>query len=188
MAAGWQARRTAGRGCRVKLTVTIGEREYRVDFDEGYGNRSLRVDGTEHRLTLLRLEGDRLRITVDDQPIDAILTGTLPDLLVDVGSGPFAVKVEETRFAEVRKISGQAVRAHAAADLKAPMPGLVTRVLVQAGDAVSPGTPLLVMEAMKMENELRSQGEGRVAEIKVSAQQPVEQGQVLITFTPDGAG
>jgi biotin carboxyl carrier protein len=169
----------------LKFTVTIAEREHEVVFDEAYGKRALAVDGSEHRLTLLRVQGERVRFTVDDHPVEAIITGTPPDLMVDVGHGPVPLKVEETRFAQVRKISGLAQVGKTMADLKAPMPGLVTKVLVSAGDSVTPGTPLVVMEAMKMENELRAQGEGTVAEVKIDPGQPVEQGQILITFASD---
>jgi biotin carboxyl carrier protein len=171
----------------MKYTVTLAGREYRVDFDEAYGGRKLAVDDAAHQLTLLRVDGERVRFTVDDQPVDAVVTGRLPELLVDVGSGPLAVKVEESRYADVRKISGLATPHKSLADLKAPMPGLITRVFVQAGDQVKPGTPLLVMEAMKMENELRAQGSGRVRDVMVQPKQPVEQGQVLVAFASNGA-
>jgi biotin carboxyl carrier protein len=172
----------------VRFTVSLGGREYRVDFDEAYGGRTLKVDGQEHRLTLLRVDGDLVRFTVDDRPVDAVVTGRLPDLSIDVGGGALAVSVEESRYADVRKISGLEVRRRSISDLKAPMPGLITRVLVQAGDRVKPGTPLLVMEAMKMENELRAQGDGRVKDVMVQPKQPVEQGQVLVAFASDGVG
>jgi biotin carboxyl carrier protein len=171
----------------LKFTVTIAGREHEVVFDEAYGKRALAVDGSDHRLTLLRIQGERVRFTVDDHPVEAIVTGAPPDLMVDVGHGPVPLKVEETRFARVRKISGLAQVGKAMADLKAPMPGLVTKILVGAGDSVTPGTPLLVMEAMKMENELRAQGEGTVADVKIGPGQPVDQGQILITFMPDAA-
>ncbi len=67
-------------------------------------------------------------------------------------------------------------------ELKAPMPGLVLKVLVEPGQAVKKGDPLLVLEAMKMENILKSPGEAKVKAIKVSAQDKVEKNVVLIEF------
>ena len=166
----------------MKFTVTIEGREILVNFDEAYGNRTLEVDGGAHRLSVLRVEGSRLRFTVDDRPIEAYVTGHSPELIVDVGAGPVALLAEETRFAEVRKISGLTPAERRIADLKAPMPGLVTRLLVSEGEEVHAGTPILVMEAMKMENELRAAGSGIVQKIRVSSREAVEQGQVLVTF------
>ncbi|WP_439881309.1 acetyl-CoA carboxylase biotin carboxyl carrier protein subunit [Pontibacter sp. MBLB2868] len=67
-------------------------------------------------------------------------------------------------------------------DVKAPMPGLVLEIKVQPGQEVKKGDPILILEAMKMENILKSPGDGTVKEIKVQARQNVEKNQVLILF------
>jgi acetyl/propionyl-CoA carboxylase alpha subunit len=166
----------------MKFAVTIDGRQLEVHFDEAYGKRTLEVDGTAHRLSVLQLRGNRLRFTVDDRPIEAFVEGVGSDLTVDVGFGPIRLLAEEARFAEVRKIAGQAEIVRRISDLKAPMPGLVTRILVSEGEKVETGTPILVMEAMKMENELRAAGQGTVQKIKVAPREAVEVGQVLVTF------
>ncbi|MEO6325402.1 MAG: biotin/lipoyl-containing protein [Thermoanaerobaculia bacterium] len=70
-------------------------------------------------------------------------------------------------------------------DLKASMPGRVLRVLVKKGDEVVAGTPLLVLEAMKMENEVRSTRAGRVRSVDVVPGQAVATGDVLARFEPE---
>jgi biotin carboxyl carrier protein len=67
-------------------------------------------------------------------------------------------------------------------DLKAPMPGLIVDVKVQVGDTVKKGDIILILEAMKMENVLKSAGDGKVKAIKISPKQNVEKNQVLIEF------
>ncbi len=67
-------------------------------------------------------------------------------------------------------------------EIKAPMPGLILDLKVKPGDQVKKGDILLILEAMKMENILKSPGEGIVKEVKVSLQQSVEKNQVLIQF------
>jgi pyruvate carboxylase subunit B len=66
--------------------------------------------------------------------------------------------------------------------LRAPMPGLVTKVLVKAGDSVRPGDSLVVMEAMKMENELRARAAAPVRAVHATVGSAVEKGSVLIEF------
>ncbi|MBA3522410.1 MAG: acetyl-CoA carboxylase biotin carboxyl carrier protein subunit, partial [Gemmatimonadales bacterium] len=68
------------------------------------------------------------------------------------------------------------------AALKAPMPGLVVRVQVAVGDPVAAGAGLVVLEAMKMENELRAGVAGVVRTVRVQPGEPVEKGQVLVEF------
>ncbi len=67
-------------------------------------------------------------------------------------------------------------------DVKAPMPGLILEIKVKPGQEVKKGDPIMILEAMKMENILKSPGDGVVKEIKVAVKQNVEKNQVLILF------
>ena len=67
-------------------------------------------------------------------------------------------------------------------DLKAPMPGLVLDILIEEGVITEKGTPLMILEAMKMENVLKATGEGKIKSISVKKGQNVEKGAVLIEF------
>jgi biotin carboxyl carrier protein len=69
-----------------------------------------------------------------------------------------------------------------AEDIKAPMPGLVLKLLIEPGMEVEKNTPLLILEAMKMENVIKSPGKGIVHHIKVKEKDAVEKGQILVTF------
>lgn len=64
--------------------------------------------------------------------------------------------------------------------VKAPMPGLVLNIMVEAGQAVQKGDPLIILEAMKMENVIKAAGEGRVKAVKVQQGVAVEKGQLLL--------
>jgi biotin carboxyl carrier protein len=72
--------------------------------------------------------------------------------------------------------------AHKVNELKAPMPGLIVDVRVEPGQTVLKGDPLLVLEAMKMENILKAPTDGVVSAIKVALRDNVSKGQVLISF------
>lgn len=67
-------------------------------------------------------------------------------------------------------------------DIKAPMPGLILDLMVKPGDEVKKGDVVLILEAMKMENIIKSPGDGIVREVKVALKQSVEKNQVMILF------
>lgn len=99
----------------------------------------------------------------------------------------FRAEVLDERAARVRRLSGSAGGAVPVPVLKAPMPGLVVRVAAEEGGAVEAGAPVVIVEAMKMENELRAPAPAKVARVRVAAGDAVEKGQVLVEFAPPEA-
>lgn len=89
----------------------------------------------------------------------------------------------DERTRAIRDITAESERSSGPASLTAPMPGLIVRVSVAAGDSVQAGQGLVVMEAMKMENELRAHGAGTVKAVHVEAGKAVEKGTVLVQFS-----
>ncbi|PCJ64549.1 MAG: acetyl-CoA carboxylase biotin carboxyl carrier protein subunit [Bacteroidetes bacterium] len=102
-----------------------------------------------------------LALSINGRVIDTLLQNKLTDLLKSMGMESGKKKLKE---------------------LKAPMPGLVLDILVQAGDEVADGDNLLVLEAMKMENAIKSPQAGIIEAISVKKQDKVEKNQILISF------
>lgn len=100
--------------------------------------------------------------------------------VVDVDGERYAIRVEEeTRYIIRTRGAGGAERGQV---LKAPMPGRVTLIEVAVGQTVAPGDGLIVLEAMKMENEFKAQVAGTVKEIRVAPGQAVNLGDVLVVI------
>jgi biotin carboxyl carrier protein len=93
----------------------------------------------------------------------------------------FEVFVEDER---TRLLAGLAHTrtAHSTANIQAPMPGLVVNVLVQPGDTVTQNQTVVILEAMKMENDLPAPTAGTVKEVRVSKGQTVDQGEIMVTI------
>ena len=89
----------------------------------------------------------------------------------------------DERTRTIRDITASSAKATGPAPVVAPMPGLIVRVGVKVGDAVQAGQGVVVMEAMKMENELRASAAGTVKAINVQPGKAVEKGTLLIEFS-----
>ena len=89
---------------------------------------------------------------------------------------------------ELREMTGTGSAPSGPVPLSAPMPGLVVKVEVAEGDTVESGQGLVIVEAMKMENELTAETDSRVAGVRVAAGDTVEKGQVLVELEPVGTG
>jgi biotin carboxyl carrier protein len=166
----------------------------------------IEVNGHTRVVSIERAAAGRYRVVVDGQPseVDAVRIGAFGlSLLLDGGGGisrEVQVAPAGTPGEMLVSIDGRTVAAtvngrrtgRGGADLGAgargdqaivaPMPGRVVRVLVAAGDPVAARQAVVVVEAMKMENELRSPKDGRVKEVAVAPGASVEAGRILVVI------
>jgi len=176
----------------------------RLDGDgDGDGRFVVAMDGHEWTVDAARVDANTLSLLIDDRSRDLI--PLKPDSTspfggsgssrtssheitfgADLASGGFSVRVGDTPVAVSFNARRQRRPRDAGSDtgsgpqrLVAPMPGKIVRVLVKIGDPVVARQPLVVIEAMKMENELRAASGGRVAEIHVQEGQSVDAGALL---------
>ena len=163
----------------MKYLVQVGTRSVEVTLDG---------DG-------LVADGRRVQARTADVPGSPVRLVTIGDAVHRVvarrgeGRGQYTLRIDGWRFdvealdersRAIRDASARSGAASGPAPLKAPMPGLVVRVLVQPGDIVQAGQGLVVMEAMKMENELRATRAGTVVKVLATPGSAVEKGSLLI--------
>ena len=152
------------------------------------------VDGAGRDASIIEAGGSRLRLTTADGTLQAVVsripgrTGATPGverLEVVIEGWRFEVDLEPERRALLRERATSARGANARGgplELRAIIPGRVVSVDVAAGDAIEPDGRLLVVEAMKMQNELRSPRAGTVGRIAVGPGQTVERGDLLLVI------
>jgi len=102
--------------------------------------------------------------------------------LINVGGFDYTIKINEPLDQTIQKLGFLKPVVHSLKILKAPMPGLVVEISVQVGDEISLGQNLLSLEAMKMENIIKSQGVGKIKTILVQKGMAVDKNQTLIEF------
>ena len=164
----------------MKYFVAIGTREIEVVL----GPDGILVDGEPVSADLLEMDGSDVHsLLLGPESFRILATKGEGDrwCLHLAGSHLIADVVDE-RTRTIRAMAGETQGASGPKALKAPMPGLVVKIETQEGDVVRAGQGLVIVEAMKMENELKSEGEARVARIHIQAGQPVEKDQVLVEF------
>ena len=159
-----------------KLTIVIEGQPYEVEVEPSRtvpGEFEVVVDG--HTLTIFVPDYDRPELAdwmiVDDRPYEVLFSRDMR--VAQIYSGRYDVQVRDQEIETVRPASGDG-------RVKAPIPGLVTRIHVEAGQAVEVGQSLLVLEAMKMENEIRSPLNGIVRQVTAKPGQTVTLGELML--------
>ena len=162
-----------GRTFEVDLTGEVP----RVDGEEveaelsrvpGTPTRLLLVDGRSHTLVARRGEGDAWDLYLDGERYDG--------------------DVIDERTRAIREMTGQTAADLGPRPIRAPMPGLVVSVAVAQGDPVEAGQSVAIVEAMKMENDLKAESDAVVARVLVEPGEAVEKGTVLVEFEAPGGG
>ncbi len=144
-----------------------------------------KVQGVDYDVEIEEVEGNVAKVNVNGIRFDVELkqpinpTSSLKKVRVEA---PKPVARPAVAAAPAAPAAAPAAQAGAGSPVKAPLPGTVTELKVKVGDAVKPGDTVLVLEAMKMQNNIESEYEGTVTSITVSQGETVMEGAVLMTI------
>lgn len=160
--------------------VKVNENIYTVDID---GNK-VRVNDKEFEMNLEKNSQGQWQLVLPDRILHPQITnnGSAKQLSIKIGNNKAETELKDHYDLLLEKLGMDKMLGAVQSDLKAPMPGLVLEVIAKPGDEVKKGEPILVLEAMKMENVIKAPGDAVIKEIKVSPKQAVEKNMVLVTF------
>ena len=167
----------------MKYVVTVDGQELEVTVDGPVA----RVADVEADARVLEIDGTPLRMVTIAGRVRRVIArrGVAPgQYTIHLDGFRFDVEALDERTRAIRQLAGAAARPAGPVALTAPMPGLVVRVLVAPGEQVQAGQGVVVIEAMKMENELRASIGGVVRAVPVASGTAVEKGAVLVEFDP----
>ena len=154
-----------------------------VRYDVEIGPDGVSFNGEPVQASLSDIPGSPMRQVNIGNAVHRVIARRGPsrgDYTVLVRGRRFAIEALDTRTRAIRDLSAANSDPAGPAPLIAPMPGMIVRVAVAPGDVVVAGQGLIVMEAMKMENELRAAGPGTVTAVRVIAGTAVQKGAILV--------
>ncbi len=163
----------------MKYLATIGDHTYEIEVRSDH---EITLDGKPYTVDFQSMAGQPVYSLIHDfQSYEGYVHPTDDGLQVLLRGQLFEVAVEDERQRRLRQSSEIQVGAKGEFQLKAPMPGLIVAVPVEEGQTVAKGTNLVILESMKMQNELKSPREGVVQRVRVHPGDRVEHNQVLVS-------
>ncbi len=164
----------------MKYIASVHDRTFTIEIHD---DNTITVDGRTYPVDFLNPNGEVYSLLIGGQSYEAYLQPGEGDIWQVLLRGMlYEVRVEDEREKRLRASAGGGTVSVGEFSLKAPMPGLVVAVPVTEGQTVKKGDKLVILESMKMQNELKSPRAGTVTRINVSAGQSVEQNQVMVTL------
>jgi biotin carboxyl carrier protein len=156
--------------------ISIDGRHYRLELDRIEGRWACRLDGRPIEADAVTVRPNVMSLRIGDRAYEVKSDRVAGELQICLGHRRFAVEVRDPRSLRGRTRTADE---HGPKKLTAPMPGKVVRVLVGVSDEIEAGAGVVVVEAMKMQNEVKSPKKGRIQKILVSEGAAVNAGDVL---------
>jgi biotin carboxyl carrier protein len=160
----------------MRYEVNIGGKNYQLELGRDASRWSCRLDGLEIEVDAIAVQPGVLSLRVDHESYEVKCEPTADDIQVWIGGQCYAAEVRDPRSLRGR---ARAADHHGPRKLTAPMPGKIVRVLAREGSEVDAGAGVVVVEAMKMQNEIKSPKKGTVQKILVNEGTAVNAGDVL---------
>ncbi len=163
----------------MNLTARLGDDQFalviRREKDSGY---VVVIDGEEYHLDLTEPERDLYSVLVGDESFEVVVRPDGEMVNVDVAGRRYQVAIEDpmTALTRASRFAVDGIQV-----VRSVMAGKILEVMAQEGAQVSQGDPLLVIEAMKMENEIRSPKDGTITQLHITPGQTIEAGTHLLT-------
>jgi biotin carboxyl carrier protein len=164
----------------MKLNAQLNDLEHQLTIERSDNRTVVQVDGRKYELEIRELENDRYLIFEGTQVYEcsvSVSRNAQEEFEVGLRGNIYPVTIFDPKRLRSAQTSDR--HHHGAAEIVSPMPGKVVRVLVTVGAEVQKGAGLIVVEAMKMQNEMKSPQTGVVVSIKVSPGDTVNAGDVL---------
>ena len=159
------------------IKATVNGKEFTVDGKN--------LDGNPVEWDLLEVRDNTFHIIMNNKGYSAVLVSHNPDektMTINVNGNDYEIAVKDKYDILLQQMGISAKSSTTVNNIKAPMPGLIVNILAPEGTEVKKGDGLLILEAMKMENAIKSPRDGKIKRVHVQLRQAVEKNQVLLDF------
>ncbi|MCY3780840.1 MAG: biotin/lipoyl-binding protein [Chloroflexi bacterium] len=159
----------------MKYVAIINDQRYEIEIDNA---GSVLVNGEARDVDFLNLGGSLFSVITENRSFEAVIDDDEDKIAVMMTGRLFETRVLDERAMLMMQRRG--VQASGSGEVHAPMPGLIVEVTTEQGAAVSQGDTLIILESMKMQNELKSPTDGLVSAIHVESGQAVDKNDLLV--------
>ena len=164
-------------------TARVNKKNYEIEFND-QSSDSGKINGKDFQLNIIKT-GNSYHILKDNNSYNINIISvnySEKQVSLEVNKHQYTINITDKLDVLLKSMGINKQTTKTNKDLKAPMPGLVTKIFVKKGDDIKKGDVLLVLEAMKMENNLKAENNTKIKDIIVKQGNSVEKNEVLIIF------
>jgi len=168
----------------MKYISKVFDKEIKLELSDT-GTDSFDVHLSNHTVPLQIFKTDshdKISALIGNRSYELEINKNESGYVIQYKGNRYKISVEDERLQQFKKFSNHATNDVEEKDLKAPMPGLIVATEVEPGQKVKTGQGLVIIEAMKMENEIKATRDVTIKDIIIKEGQPVDKNQILMTF------
>jgi len=165
-------------------TVNISDKNFEVDFDRQNAKKGT-VNGKNFEIDSVKIKEGSYHVIYENKSYNIEIESVDTEnntVKLNINGVNYSSKVNSELDMLLKELGMDNLSSKKVKELKSPMPGLVLDIMVEAGQEVKEGDNLLILEAMKMENNIKSPVDGVIAEVKCTKSSAVEKNEILIIF------
>lgn len=163
------------------LKINVNQSIFEIEKEK----ENLKINGEPLAWDIIKVGKDEFHILYQDRSYNAEIIKAdhaEKSFIIKINGNTYSLAAQDRFDLLLEKLGMGKAASQKLNDLKAPMPGLIMEILVKEGDVVKKGDNLLILEAMKMENIIKSAGEGTIKAVRIQKGERVEKNQLLINF------
>lgn len=168
----------------MKYITRVNNDEYEIEIGP---DGEVLVNGQPYQMDFHQIPGGVVSLLLNNRSLEAVVEERDGDWEVLIKGELYTATVQDERAYRLAMARGTGAGVDGEASVLSPMPGIIIAVPVAAGDTVQQGDKLVILESMKMENELRAPRDGVVTQVNVQAGASVEKNQVLVVISENEA-
>ncbi len=164
----------------MRLFASTPPNEYKIEIANFSDSPSIHLDGKPIQATLTKISDSAFFLLLNNRSYQLVIEKSGRSYIVRLHNRAYRIEVEDERSRRLRKTMKAVAPTNTQLEVKAPMPGLLVKVNVTEGQQIKKGDSLAIIEAMKMENEIRAAADGRIKKIFKKEKESVEKDMVLL--------
>jgi biotin carboxyl carrier protein len=164
----------------MKYTTIINNKQFEIEIER---DGTVLVDGVRFEVDFLNLGGSLYSVIQNTRSLELAIEGNQADIEVSMAGRLYEAKVLDQRALLMAQRKGSLTAG--SGEILSPMPGLIVEVLVDMGDEVTQGDTVVILESMKMQNELKAPRDGKIQTISCESGQTVDKGTLLIIIVSE---
>lgn len=166
----------------MEYFASLHDKQYHIEINSNDAVQAVKLNGKKYQAELLKISDTLYSLIIDNFSHQLFIEQSSQGYVISIHGAKYKIDLEDERTHQIRQLIKSDEKSRGQTEIKAPMPGLIVSVNVKEGQEIKKGEALFIIEAMKMENEIRATDDGVIKKILKKERDSVEKDAILMVM------